>query len=493
MRTVAPAWTEPFPGLRPFDSSERNLFFGRDQVVEDILGRVLDARFAAVVGSSGSGKSSTVRAGVLPRMQDADDPWTVVVLRPGTRPLDALAEALKEQDVDDAQTTIRGSSLGLLAATAELPGQLLVVVDQFEDLFRPGLAQDRDEPAMFVSALLEAAADPRGQVGVLITMRSDFIGECEVFRGLPEAVNRGMYLMPRMTRNELRDIIEGPAGVAGVDVRPRLVQAILNDAVAESFSLGLVQLALQQTWREWRVRADGGAMDLPHYERVGRLRGSLEYHAEVTFAALHGVSESVVRRVFVSLAEQTPAGAWFRVPRPLAEVVALADADLTTVIRALHHYEGEQFLIVSIPGIALQHLRTVTEFDAARGIVDLTSDLLITRWERFAEWLRFEALDRQKYIRLTETADMFAAQRARRLTEPELGELLEWRDERKPSALWGERIRPGFEQAMRFLDHSADAEQQLRAHVERRRRFMKAVRLSAVLLLFVLLALAFLR
>ena len=227
----------PFPGLRHFKIWEQHLFFGRESQSKDLLGRLRRNRMLAVVGTSGSGKSSLVRAGLLPLlyggfMAAAGSAWRIAVTRPGNNPIRNLACDLNKLDVLDLERTdeteakhettkeemtidgqikaalveavLRRSALGLIdfARQSKLGEHenLLVVVDQFEELFRfknhkPESRTD-DEAAAFVKLLLEATRDKERRIFVVLTMRSDFLGDCAQFRDLPEAVTHGQYLIP---------------------------------------------------------------------------------------------------------------------------------------------------------------------------------------------------------------------------------------------------------------------------------------------------------
>ena len=227
----------PFPGLRPFDEQEDFLFFGREGQSEQILGAMRRTRLLAVVGASGSGKSSLVRAGLIRYLHGeflatGGARWRVALMRPGADPIGALARAIVSQELLEAKptdpeetarrvlltsATLKRGGLGLVDTVkrARLPEDksILIVVDQFEELFRFGEAagaKSSDEAAAFVKLLIEAARQTAARIYVVLTMRSDFIGDCARFRDLPEMVTQGLYLVPRMTRAQRREVIEGP-------------------------------------------------------------------------------------------------------------------------------------------------------------------------------------------------------------------------------------------------------------------------------------------
>jgi energy-coupling factor transporter ATP-binding protein EcfA2 len=248
----------PYPGLRPFEAEDAPLFFGREAQVNALLRQLEDHRLVAVVGSSGSGKSSLVRAGLLPAVGEGfllgTTDWRVLLMRPGQYPYQGLARVLSEDTrshgdtpvapVGEASATagetrtvaaLRSTDRGLLLALADTSigpdCRVMVVVDQFEELFgfrRTAAKREevisRDEAAGFVRLLLRSCSDPEGRVWVVLTMRSDFIGDCEAFLGLPEAVSRSQFLVPRLDRSQMEAWRSKRRGLPTFHLRGRLGQ-----------------------------------------------------------------------------------------------------------------------------------------------------------------------------------------------------------------------------------------------------------------------------
>src|SRR5215216_3798142 len=271
----------PFPGLRPYEPDEDHLFFGREKETDDLLRRLGSSRFLPIIGTSGCGKSSLARCGLIPALHSgfmvrAGSSWRIAVMRPGDNPIGQLAAALNQPSVLGRgehelgstnrvilDATLRRGSLGLIAAVREahLPAHdnVLVVVDQFEELFRyraSQIAGSRDEAVGFVKLLLEATRQQQIPIYVVLTMRSDFLGDCMEYPGLPEAINGGQYLVPRMTRDELRSAIIGPISVAGGSITPRLVVRLLNELGENQDNLPLLQHVLMRMW-DHSQRGDG--------------------------------------------------------------------------------------------------------------------------------------------------------------------------------------------------------------------------------------------
>src|SRR5687768_11758830 len=237
---------QPFPGLRAFDPDEGHLFFGREDHCDELLARLDRRRLVAVVGLSGSGKSSLVLAGLIPALErgylpSAGSSWQIYIVRPGNDPLENLALCLTRPrnvpsrantpSIDAIRQMLNTSSFGLVEVAGSLVGtendSILLVVDQFEELFR--FKQQKSNPAadeaamFFVQLLLSAAAQTSVPLYLVFTMRSDYLGDCAQFFGLAETLNDCQYLVPHLTRDQLREAIEFPIAAGGAKVTPRLV------------------------------------------------------------------------------------------------------------------------------------------------------------------------------------------------------------------------------------------------------------------------------
>ena len=246
----------PYPGLRSFTREEISLFFGRDDCVEAMISRLATSHFLAVIGASGTGKSSLVQAGLLSGLEmgllpKAGARWRVVNFRPGGSPLRNLAHRLlsaersdKEPDpvqINVLRARLKREPLSLLdwfrRGRVADGTNVLLLVDQFEELFRYESYEGREEAEAFVARLLETKnlRDLQGEsnlsvpIYVTITMRSEYLGACSLVDGLAEAINDGMFLTPRMTREQCHMAITGPAAVCEVKIEDALVNQVLND------------------------------------------------------------------------------------------------------------------------------------------------------------------------------------------------------------------------------------------------------------------------
>lgn len=492
--------TNPFPGLRSFEPDEDHLFFGRESRIDEILTRLRRSRFLSVVGTSGSGKSSLIRSGLIPSlhsgvMAKAGSAWRIAIFRPGENPIGNLAEALNSYDVigpeEDAETnrsflevTLRRSGMGLVECVkqARLPRgeNVLVLVDQFEELFRfkssLQMRDSREEAVSFVKLLLTAISQQELPIYVVITMRSDFIGNCTEFEGLTEAINEGQYLVPRMTREERRSAIVGPVAVGGAEITPRLVLRLLNDVGDDPDQLPILQHALMRTWDHWEAsHAEGEPIDLRHYEAIGTMTEALSRHAEEAFLELETPERrSIAERMFKALTDRGSDARGVRNPRRLDELAALTGAsepEVATVVEVFRK-PGRSFLMP--PSSAA--LR-------ASSIVDISHESLMRIWTRLIQWVDEEARAAQVYLRISRAAQRFQEGKVGLLRDPELQLDLNWREETVPNAVWAARYDPAFERAMLFLDQSKRQRDLDIAEKERqRRRQLQWARRLAVIL-----------
>lgn len=412
----------PFPGLRPFEEQEARLFFGREREITALLGRVVRQHFLAVLGSSGCGKSSLIKAGLIPslkyeQMDDGESAWRIAVMRPGDNPFKQLAIALTgdealgkfghrtEAAMPIMQMILRRGALGIVEAVreTELPpeAKLLVLVDQFEELFRfPERAEQAaalDEARAFVNLLLAAAGQRDLPIYVVLTMRSEFLGQCAAFSGLAEAITDGLYLLPDMARDQLREVIQQPVIAHHGQITERLINRLLNDLGRNADQLPILQHALMRLWAHWLPLHGKGPMDLQHYEFIGELKGSLSAHAEKIYnEELKSDRErDLAQLLFRSLTETTAEGQTVRNPTKLGVICRRAVATPAEVKAVIEQFraEGRSFLMPPV-GVDLDEETTI----------DISHESLIRQWRRLGEWAEQEAKESKLYADLKRDA-----------------------------------------------------------------------------------------
>jgi WD40 repeat protein/energy-coupling factor transporter ATP-binding protein EcfA2 len=486
----------PFPGLRPFEPDEDYLFFGREKQTDELVHRLRTTRFLSILGTSGCGKSSLVRSGLIPSlygggMTRAGSSWRVAILRPGDDPLGNLAAALSAPEAlgegDDAaltraffETTLRASKMGLVECIRQvrLRGRdnVLVLIDQFEEIFRFKRSRrvaGHDEAIAFVKLLLEAARHREVPCYIALTMRSDFIGNCMEFGDLPEAINAGLYLVPRMTRDELRSAVAGPVAVGGSVIAPRLLSRLLNDVGDDPDQLPILQHALLRTWDCWEDdHTPGEPLDLRHYEAIGTLGEALSRHAEEAFGELDAAGQALAEKLFKALTDKGTDERGIRHPAPLGEIAELAGATEGQVAAVVETFRkpGRSFLMPPA-GVPL----------LPGSILDISHESLMRVWERMAGWVEEEARSARLYLGVAEAAARHGEGVAALWRDPELQLALTWREAEKPTEVWARRYDPAFARAMSFLDASkAERDQEIAERDARRRRELRRARILAL-------------
>ena len=314
----------PYVGLRPFNEKEADIFFGRDDHANELLEKIGKQHFTAVLGLSGCGKSSLICAGVIPKIEmgslvQAGVYWRIVTMRPGNAPFRHLAEELlTEQGIqaeykktlfeDDEPTPelmaafLEGSLRNSLTLQEALEGlnipertNILLVVDQFEEIFSFRDHSNRNEANEFVDFLL-ASSEAQSRVYIVLTMRSEYIGESAKFYNLAEKINSSSFLVPRLTRHQLKEAIVKPMQIYEGSIDEKFVERLLNDANNQPDQLPLIQHLLMGMWNRARykdfVETDenkepskmGIHITDELYDQWGKLEGSLSNHIEKVYS-----------------------------------------------------------------------------------------------------------------------------------------------------------------------------------------------------------------
>jgi energy-coupling factor transporter ATP-binding protein EcfA2 len=456
----------PFVGLRPFESADSLYYFGRKQQTRALLDQLNTHRFVAVVGSSGSGKSSLVRAGLIPNLEAGflvqdQDLWKIAIFKPGNSPLRNLATAMVSvSGASDAAVTINGllarirrqGSQALVhqvqPALDTTESNLLLVVDQFEELFRFQQIRTtdvREEAADFVSMLLSLAVQTVIPIYVVLTMRSDFLGECDAFQGLPEAMNTSQFLVPRLTRHQRREAILGPIRLARADITPRLTDRLLNENIDSRDDLPVLQHVLMRTY-SMQAKDPKGPIDLEHYEKAGTIQHALRIHADEALIGLSDQSLMMAKRMFQALTETDASNRRIRRPASLHEIAAVCGRKEApdTVMALIKRFKADNrnFLVLS------------TGASTENRLLDISHESLIRQWKSLADWVDEEAESARVYKRLAESAELHASGKAGFYREADLQVALDWQRQQQPNAEWAARYHPKFKLAMGFLEKS---------------------------------------
>jgi len=410
----------PFVGLRPFDTADHRWFHGRDQEIATLLHKVRSNRFTAMVGAPGCGKSSLVRSGILTSL--VKDGWKAIIAKPGSAPIAKLALALTHAANGNTEslleactywhdTKLRQSTFAFSEiAHQHIPNdqRLLLVIDQFEELFRYGeeaqgieKAAMEEESRIFIELLLTAVSQNTGRLHVVITLRSDFIENCTAYHGLAEAVNASQYLVPLPNRDKLEEIIRRPVADAGGKLDEMLVQRLLLDVAEQTNQLPWLQHTLRRLWE--------GAQGEPRWLReqdyytIAGIAGSININAEQIATELkqaHSEDFIILKRVMKAITildEKCQVIRRTLRPSALLGLVTQAMNDKKTVDDSLNGvlnvYTNEEISIIQLntnndPEVDIRHEVLIRNWQRSSGKNhQLKIGRLVKEWEIGRRWL----------------------------------------------------------------------------------------------------------
>ncbi len=380
----------PFKGLQYFDEADADLFFGREQMTATLVEYVREHRFLAVIGASGSGKSSIVRAGLVPALRRDTPPWQIHVITPTAHPLETLAVSLTRDLASVVAATTLADDLArdprsLRFYTHKSSKQLLLIVDQFEELFT--LCRNDDERRAFVDNLLHAVDAESGATTVVITLRADFYQHLAQHAALREIVSKHQEYIGPMNADELRRAIEEPAKRGGWEFAPGLVDLMLHDIGAsggdqpEPGALPLLSHALLETWKRRR----GNVMTFKGYSEAGGVRGAIAKTAESVHQKLSSEQQAIARNIFLRLTELGEGTQDTRRRAPFSELIPpFADAHSAEVVLKM-----------------LADARLIT---TSEGYAEVAHEALIREWHTLREWLNQNREGLRLHRHLTEAA-----------------------------------------------------------------------------------------
>lgn len=387
---LAPPPRCPYPGLRSFDDSDDWPFFGRQAEIDDLINRLRQQNYLFVIGPSGSGKSSLVRAGLVTSLrQQQSGQWLVRQLRPGSTPITRLAEAF-----GSTTTTPRWEMIVASQLAAAAPSQrLLLIVDQLEELFSQAPPA---EQMAFIGAIEELRRLP--SVAIVLTMRADFYPDLMNSAFWP--LTSGQRLEIGALRGEaLRQALVEPAQMVGVSLEPELVERLLAEAAAEPGALPLLQETMVLLWQ----RLERRLLTLRAYEQLGRggsgLAVALATTADAALARLTPAQRAIARRIFLDLVQLGEGRGDTRRQQSLAELRQIAAVPDTALFNDTLRILAEHRLLTLSAGSAAEASQSpAVGASAADEIrqVDISHEALIAAWPQLQQWLQDRDLLRMR-------------------------------------------------------------------------------------------------
>ena len=481
----------PFPGIRSYETHEDELFFGRELQVSELVEKLSQTRFLAIVGSSGCGKSSLIKAGVIPALlknktEFFSTTWKLSIFRPSDDPIGNLAQALAtgKMNADTIADELRSGKNGLVNILSSIDNPAdqsrLIIIDQFEELFRfknsRTSAQSIVETAAFIDLILTAIEHTEIPVYIILSMRTDFLDECTEFRGLSEVINKGYYLVPRMNNDERRLAITGPVRKKGCRITDELVERLLNEVGDDPDQLPIMQHALMRTWEFWTINRIGEQpIGLEHYTAIGTMKEALSVHLEEIFTELRDhKNKYIAEKLFKALTDITKESRGTRRPTQLCDIITLAEARQEEIIRVIDSFRK--------PGCAFLMPSANVELTPG-STIDISHESIMRVWTRLRKWVEEESSSAQLYLRLSKSAELYQEGKTGLWINPELQLAMQWKEQTKPNATWAMRYDPAFDRAITFLQYSKKQnELELSKKENQQKRNLKRARTSAIIL-----------
>jgi WD40 repeat protein len=460
--TTIPVIECPYRGLEVFDEAHARFFFGREAITQHLLEALRPTRFLAVLGASGSGKSSLVRAGLLPKLKGGalaeSARWTYLAFKPGAHPLQELALSMTragspedplgnslqllrslESDERSLHLHVRGALLGQ-------PGEmrLFILVDQFEESFT--LCQNETERMQLINNLRYAATVSGGQTLIVITMRADFLARAAEHSDLAELLSGHQFVVSPMDETDLREAIDQPAQMAGLSFEKGLVERILRDVGHEPGALPLLEHALLQLCEN---RRSDNVMTLQAYDESGGVQGALAKRADEIFEAFNSDDQQTIVR-----------GIMLRLTQPGEGTEDTRRRAATSELWTRPDEQGGVERVIK----TLTDGRLLTTSTTAGGErqVDVAHEALIRGWPRLRRWIDEDRAALRVHRRLTEAAQ-------------------EWKEKNRDASFlyggarlaqakeWRERNEAALNPLEReFLDASANLQEKGRRSAKRR-------------------------
>jgi WD40 repeat protein/energy-coupling factor transporter ATP-binding protein EcfA2 len=505
----------PFPGLRPYNYQEGKYFFGRDSQINGVISKLLNQKFVAVIGSSGSGKSSLINAGILPGICEnpkngAPSSWRTIISRPGESPLDNIAKAIaktidieevdtveefkeaeevevletgeeletleaaeeeekieevqKVEKVEDDKNTLvkniaailRKSPEGLSNVLGEIRAdkneKILLVIDQFEDLFKFKRSKNNKtivpEHDKYIDLLVESLNNSAVPVYLIVAIRSDFIDECQEFDELNNLINASNLILPQMSKEELSDVINRPAMEAGFEIDRDLESRILTDLNNRTDRLPLLQHLLNRMFENWRGRQDyKRPLTLVDYEAVGGLDNAISLHADLIWEELPDQGKHLCAKLFKAITEKGTGAQEITIPASVGDLAYITRASVTEVKRVV-----EKFTHPSCPFLVAAKEESLD----ADSVIDLTHESLMRIWPRLKTWIDEETESVNMYLKLAEASRLYQRGQGGLWTSPKLEQAVTWYEVNEPSFQWSQRYNTAFERTMQFLNKSKE-------------------------------------
>ncbi|MEE9461200.1 MAG: hypothetical protein V3V53_05175 [Bacteroidales bacterium] len=491
----------PFPGLRAFNLMEKHLFFGRDGQSEKVLELLTSNRFIAIIGPSGSGKSSLINCGIIPQLYggylyEAGSRWKIARMHPGYSPIESLSITLtesfaspdKKPEQIESETNLNyvlftKKALEISTLVGKIDNyqkeNILIFIDQFEELFRFTAGIDKknrdiDESLLLINLLVEALKQDKVPIYVVICIRSDFVGNCSNYQMLTEYINLSHYLVPQMTREAYRSAILGPTSLTDAQISPDVLQEILNHIGNKPDQLPVLQHLMMRLYNFWKAnKRTDQPINIYDYKAIGGLEEAISLHTEELYNELSEDEKIACKKIFQTITESGGDNKGIRRPTSIANILRISKCSKEDVYKVANLFRAEGNSIIT-PDIA-EELTDET-------VLDISHEAVMRNWKRLKSWIEEESDAVQLYLRLIDASMLYQSGKTGPWRPPELFLAISWRDNFQPNEVWASQYHPAYVRSMKFLEISEASYKEEEALREKARgREIRRTRMFAII------------
>ena len=452
-------YKNPFVGLRPYNEDEDTIFFGRDEQVKELLHKLGTTRFLGIIGSSGCGKSSIIRAGLIPKLKGGfltgdRDHWAIATMMPKGNPLNNIANSILEilKSADKENKIIR-SLAGILEIIEDTGSygildllnktfknsryNILLLIDQFEELFttrREGITieKNKKENALFIQLMIALCQKSNLPIYVIITMRSDYIGKCDAYKELPEILNKSQYLVPGLNKNQLQEIIELPIKLCNRSIEKSLLNTIISDSSQDIDQLPILQHCLMRTYgiHVKNPENENVPINIASYQKAGTLKNALSDHANSIYNSLPNDKERTITQIiFKCLSDLNSENEPVRRRQTISNIFAICNNDSGIL---------KEEITACIEIFRNKSCAFLTPYSgqlSEETLIDISHESLMRLWDKLKQWIIEEQESARKFKWLCDNV----VSNRNYLKGLDLQDALHWREKQNPNNDWALR------------------------------------------------------
>ena len=482
-------YSNPFIGLRPFNTEEDVSFFGRENILNKIISNIQSKRFSSIIGYRYSGKTSLINAGVVPRLKQLEthfkEKWHVIRLEPDEDPIGNLASSISEFMESRKQSStyskleiekkLRFNSNGLIEVLDSLQfkanEQLVIIVDQFEALFKQNSSPSEKETVIqedarhFLKLLISSIKQKETPLHLLIALDSDYLTNCSLVPGLTSIVNQGQVFVPEMEIKELKTVVLKTFEKSNYEIDPELTNILLSDLKGNSYPLNRLQHALRRCveYHEKQAYTTDVKINLESYNNIGTIKDSLKIQLEEIYTELNDLEKQVCENLFKRIVRLRVNDTHFSTPS-VSEITSICEQNSELVKSVISKFFTDDIRALKVENRS-NILNKLSNFNSKKadktelGInsdskVELTTYLILTVWDRLKEWVKEEEESVLLYHKIHHSAILFDKKIGGLYKNPDLSTATKWIKKQKPNKAWAQRYQLNFDKAITFINKS---------------------------------------